>query len=129
MECFTSEHAAIGYLSLNLKHWEITQLTLQRSPLTDSVKKKKQEAKKYSGILAPLNCWVSNLTILAPLLLRSFLLVLAPFIIAECVTSQLQVWLSLQISLLKIHFQGQYGKGLVDYKNQEYVYRNNIWNI
>ena len=47
-------------------------------------------------------------------------------IIAECVTSQLQVWLSLQISLLKIHFQTQYGKGLVGYKNQEYVYRNNI---
>ena len=44
----------------------------------DSVKKNKQEAKKYNGILAPLNCWVSNLTILAPLLLSSYLLVLAP---------------------------------------------------
>ena len=75
-ECFTSEHAAIGYLILNLKQWEITQLTSQRSPLMDSVKKKKQDAKKYNGILVPLNCWVSNLTTLAPLLLSSYLLVL-----------------------------------------------------
>lgn len=79
-------------------------------------KEKEMRAKEIEWTLNSINCSVCDLTILAPLLFSYYLLILAPFIIAECVTSQLQVWPSLEISLFKTRFKGQYSKGFIGCK-------------